>query len=58
MYFLVDLSKSMKSDIEKLLKLGDLLAHAIPNITSKFRLGFGSFMDKNVEQNHVGDNSM
>lgn len=53
-YFLVDLAKSMESDIEKLYKLGDLLARTLPTITSKFRLGLGSFIDKNLMRNHEG----
>lgn len=46
LYYLMDLSKSMEDDKEKLSKLGDLLADTMRNITSNFRLGFGSFVDK------------
>lgn len=42
----MDLSKSMESEREKLVKLGELLAQTLPNITSNFRLGFGSFINK------------
>uniref|UniRef100_A0A336M8L1 Integrin beta n=2 Tax=Culicoides sonorensis TaxID=179676 RepID=A0A336M8L1_CULSO len=46
LYYLMDLSKSMEDDKEKLSKLGDLLAETMTNITRNFRLGFGSFVDK------------
>lgn len=48
LYYLMDLSKSMEDDKEKLSKLGSLLAETMTNITSNFRLGFGSFVDKVV----------
>jgi len=48
LYYLMDLSKSMEDDKEKLSALGDLLAETMQNITSNFRLGFGSFVDKVV----------
>lgn len=46
LYYLMDLSKSMEDDKEKLSTLGDLLSATMSNITSNFRLGFGSFVDK------------
>lgn len=46
LYYLMDLSKSMEDDKEKLSKLGDLLTDTMRNMTSNFRLGFGSFVDK------------
>ncbi|XP_055388340.1 integrin beta-PS isoform X2 [Condylostylus longicornis] len=46
LYYLMDLSKSMEDDKEKLSILGDLLSQTMRNITSNFRLGFGSFVDK------------
>ena len=46
LYYLMDLSSSMKDDKEKLSKLGDTLAKTMNKITSNFRLGFGSFVDK------------
>lgn len=46
LYYLMDLSKSMEDDKEKLSKLGDLLSDTMRNITSNFQLGFGSFVDK------------
>ncbi|KAI9588865.1 integrin beta-PS isoform X2 [Glossina fuscipes] len=46
LYYLMDLSKSMEDDKEKLSALGNLLSETMRNITSNFRLGFGSFVDK------------
>ncbi|RWS27598.1 integrin beta-PS-like protein, partial [Leptotrombidium deliense] len=48
LYYLMDLSKSMEDDKEKLALLGDLLAYEMQRITSNFTLGFGSFVDKIV----------
>ncbi|KAI6220095.1 Integrin beta-PS [Aphelenchoides fujianensis] len=48
LYYLMDLSYSMKDDKEKLSQLGDLLAARMRQITKNFRLGFGSFVDKKV----------
>lgn len=48
LYYLMDLSNSMKDDKDKLSLLGDKLAETMTNITSNFRLGFGSFVDKVV----------
>lgn len=48
LYYLMDLSKSMEDDKDKLSDLGSLLAETMQNITSNFRLGFGSFVDKIV----------
>ena len=42
LYYLMDLSKSMEDDKEKLSALGDLLAETMQNITSNFRLEFTS----------------
>lgn len=42
----MDLSKSMEDDKQKLSTLGDQLAEEMNRITSNFRLGFGSFVDK------------
>ncbi|XP_018335576.1 integrin beta-PS isoform X1 [Agrilus planipennis] len=46
LYYLMDLSNSMEDDKDKLSSLGNLLAESMRNITSNFRLGFGSFVDK------------
>ena len=48
LYYLMDLSNSMKDDKEKLAELGNKLAAEMGSITSNFRLGFGSFVDKTV----------
>lgn len=48
LYYLMDLSKSMEDDKEKLAKLGHELAEKMRALTSNFRLGFGSFVDKVV----------
>ncbi|CAG9834766.1 unnamed protein product [Diabrotica balteata] len=49
-YYLMGLSKSM-SDNEKLLHLGERLATTTKQLTSHFRLGFGTFVDKVVMSN-------
>ncbi|CAF0786166.1 unnamed protein product [Didymodactylos carnosus] len=48
LYYLMDLSHSMSDDKDKLSKLGGMLATEMRTITKNFRLGFGSFVDKNV----------
>ncbi|KAG1654968.1 Integrin beta-PS [Nymphon striatum] len=48
LYYLMDLSRSMHDDKNKLAELGSLLAADMNKITSNFRLGFGSFVDKVV----------
>lgn len=48
LYYLMDLSKSMEDDKAKLAELGNLLSSEMQRITSNFRLGFGSFVDKVV----------
>ncbi|PRD28604.1 UNVERIFIED_CONTAM: mys [Trichonephila clavipes] len=44
----MDLSNSMADDKEKLAKLGNQLAEEMKTITTNFKLGFGSFVDKTV----------
>lgn len=46
LYYLMDLSNSMKDDKEKLATLGSSLAKEMRKLTSNFRLGYGSFVDK------------
>lgn len=46
LYYLMDLSFSMEPYRDQLSKLGDKLAEAMQKLTSNFRLGFGSFVDK------------
>lgn len=48
LYYLMDLSNSMKDDKQKLSDLGQLLVESMSKITSNFNLGFGSFVDKVV----------
>uniref|UniRef100_A0A8D8UPU8 Integrin beta n=1 Tax=Cacopsylla melanoneura TaxID=428564 RepID=A0A8D8UPU8_9HEMI len=48
LYYLMDLSNSMRDDKDSLSSLGEELSQTMGNITSKFRLGFGSFVDKVV----------
>jgi hypothetical protein len=45
-YFLMDLSASTVDDIATMRSLATDIVAAVANITSKFRLGFGSFVDK------------
>lgn len=47
LYYVMDLSNSMKDDLEKLQELGDNLIGDIKKyVTSNVKLGFGSFVDK------------
>ncbi|XP_077255158.1 integrin beta-PS isoform X1 [Temnothorax americanus] len=48
LYYLMDLSASMEPYRDKLSKLGLQLAKAMQKLTSNFRIGFGSFVDKVV----------
>ncbi|XP_076245991.1 integrin beta pat-3-like [Calliopsis andreniformis] len=48
LYYLMDLSASMELYRDRLSKLGFELAEAMRKLTSNFRLGFGSFVDKVV----------
>ncbi|XP_068161943.1 integrin beta-6 isoform X1 [Antennarius striatus] len=46
LYYLMDLSASMFDDLEKIKDLGSTLSKEMANLTSKFRMGFGSFVEK------------
>lgn len=46
LYYIMDLSYSMKLHKDKLAELGGKLIEVMQNTTSDFRLGFGSFVDK------------
>lgn len=46
LYYLMDLSNSMKDDKAKLAALGGELTNTLRNLTKKFTIGFGSFVDK------------
>ncbi|XP_072253637.1 integrin beta-5 [Leuresthes tenuis] len=48
LYYLMDLSLSMKDDLNTIRNLGTMLAQEMGKLTSNFRLGFGSFVDKNM----------
>ncbi|OBS65129.1 hypothetical protein A6R68_06330 [Neotoma lepida] len=47
-YYLMDLSFSMKDDLSNIQTLGTKLASQMRRITSNFRIGFGAFVDKPV----------
>lgn len=46
LYYIMDLSHTMKSHKDKLSELGDKLVEVMRSSTTDFRLGFGSFVDK------------
>lgn len=46
LYYLMDWSNSMKDDKDTLSNLGESLHKSMKDITSKFKLGFGAFVDK------------
>nr|XP_021322001.1 integrin beta-1-like [Danio rerio] len=48
LYYLMDLSYSMKDDLENVKNLGTDLMKEMQKITSDFRIGFGSFVEKTV----------
>ncbi|XP_062844059.1 integrin beta-1-like isoform X2 [Trichomycterus rosablanca] len=48
LYYLMDLSISMNNDLEDMKNLGTDLIREMQSVTSDFRIGFGSFMDKTV----------
>ncbi|CAI9609877.1 unnamed protein product [Staurois parvus] len=48
LYYLMDLSYSMKDDLENVKNLGTALTEKMKQITSDFRIGFGSFVEKTV----------
>lgn len=45
-YYLMDLSGSMIDDLQMIKDLGSALSKEMASLTSKFRLGFGSFVEK------------
>lgn len=45
-YYLTDLTYSMKDHQEALVKQAEKISASMADITTKFRLGFGSFVDK------------
>uniref|UniRef100_A0A674NLW0 Integrin beta n=1 Tax=Takifugu rubripes TaxID=31033 RepID=A0A674NLW0_TAKRU len=48
LYYLMDLSYSMKDDLSRLRTLGNKLAQTMGSTTSKLRMGFGAFVDKTM----------
>lgn len=46
MYYLMDLSASMIDDLKMIKDLGSTLSKEMAKLTSKFRMGFGSFVEK------------
>lgn len=48
LYYLMDMSNSMKDDLEKLQTLGTQIANEIKKLTNNFQLAFGTFVDKTV----------
>lgn len=46
MYYLMDLSASMFDDLKMIKDLGSTLSKEMAKLTSKFRMGFGSFVEK------------
>ncbi|XP_047456513.1 integrin beta-2-like [Mugil cephalus] len=48
LYYLMDLSYSMKDDLQKIKELGNDLFAALKRITRHAQIGFGAFVDKTV----------
>uniref|UniRef100_A0A2K6EV40 Integrin beta n=1 Tax=Propithecus coquereli TaxID=379532 RepID=A0A2K6EV40_PROCO len=48
LYYLMDLSYSMKDDLERVRQLGHALLVRLQEVTHSVRIGFGSFVDKTV----------
>ncbi|XP_004583344.2 integrin beta-7 [Ochotona princeps] len=48
LYYLMDLSYSMKDDLERVRQLGHSLLVQLQRVTQSVRIGFGSFVDKTV----------
>uniref|UniRef100_A0ABI8AMU0 Integrin beta n=1 Tax=Felis catus TaxID=9685 RepID=A0ABI8AMU0_FELCA len=48
LYYLMDLSYSMKDDLERVRQLGQDLLARLQEVTHSVRIGFGSFVDKTV----------
>lgn len=46
LYYLMDLSASMVDDLNMIKDLGSTLSKEMANLTRKFRMGFGSFVEK------------
>jgi hypothetical protein len=48
LYYLMDVSSSMSDDLRQLKKLAANLTQTIGQLTNKFRVGFGKFIDKEI----------
>ncbi|XP_051986141.1 integrin beta-7-like isoform X2 [Xyrauchen texanus] len=48
LYYLMDLSYSMKDDLEQIKTLGQKILRKLKEITQTVRIGFGSFVDKQM----------
>ncbi|XP_063808171.1 integrin beta-7 [Pseudophryne corroboree] len=48
LYYLMDLSYSMKDDLENVKKLGSDILEVLHKVTKSVHIGFGSFVDKTV----------
>ncbi|XP_066520776.1 integrin beta-7 [Hoplias malabaricus] len=48
LYYLMDLSYSMKDDLEKIKNLGQDILTTLQKVTRNVRIGFGSFVDKEM----------
>ncbi|XP_028268266.1 integrin beta-3a [Parambassis ranga] len=48
LYYMMDLSYSMKDDLARLRTLGNELAATMGRMTSNLRMGFGAFVDKTI----------
>lgn len=48
LYYLMDLTWSMRDDKQTLVGMGGSLTKSLQNLTENFRLGFGSFADKPI----------
>lgn len=48
LYYLMDLTYSMRDDKQTLVRMGGSLTQSLSNLTENFRLGFGSFADKPI----------
>lgn len=46
LYYLMDMTNTMKDDLQKLYALGKDLVSALRVVTSNLRMGFGAFVDK------------
>ncbi|XP_056607842.1 integrin beta-3a [Triplophysa dalaica] len=48
LYYLMDMTSTMKDDLQKLFVLGSELPRALGSVTRNLRMGFGAFVDKTL----------